>query len=394
MDLSLKNTMDRPSVAVLTAGHLCVDLCQGAVPAVLPFLVVERHLSYTAAAGLVLAANIASSVVQPLFGQFADRFSALWLMPAGLLVAGTGFALAGLAPNYWLIALALALSGIGVAAFHPEAARLMHAAAGRRRATGMSIFSIGGSLGFAIGPLLTTTMLIVLGLVGTSLLIVPEVALSVVLINQFPRFLPYRSGGEQRKRTERASQYDAWGPFARLTATISCRSIVFYGFSTFLPLYWIAVLHQSKATGGIVLTVMLIAGALGTLIGGRMADRYGRRIVVLVAMGVLVPLLLLFVALSATNIAIALVLLILIGMALFAPFSVMVVMGQEYLPSRVGIASGVTLGLAVTIGGITAPLLGRVADLYGIQAAFMGLAIVPLLAVGLALSLPRPKPLA
>ncbi|MDQ2902853.1 MAG: MFS transporter [Chloroflexota bacterium] len=391
MSLNAGEAMDRRAVGVLSAGHLCIDLCQGAIPAFLPFLLIERHLSYTAAAGLVLAANMASSVVQPVFGHLADRYSTPWLMPLGLVVAGTGLALAGFAPSYLLIALSVALSGIGIAAFHPEAARLMNAVAGKKRATGMSIFSIGGSLGFAIGPLLTTALLLLLGLGGASLLLVPEVALAIVLIVHFSRFALYSSKSSQKGRGEQPARPDAWGPFARLTGMIMCRSVIFYGLNTFLPLYWIATLHQSKVAGGTALTVLLAAGIIGTFVGGRMADRYGRRIVVLLALSCLAPLLLAFVLFSEANTALALVLLIPIGFALFAPFSVMVVMGQEYLPNRVGTASGVTLGLAVTVGGITAPLFGHIADLYSVHAALGWLACVPLLAIALAFTLPRTR---
>jgi FSR family fosmidomycin resistance protein-like MFS transporter len=119
--------------------------------------------------------------------------------------------------------------------------------------------------------------------------------------------------------------------------------------------------------GGAALTVLLTAGAAGTFVGGRMADKYGRRIVVLIGMGILTPLLFLFVTLGSMNAAVALTLLIPIGFGIFAPFSVMVVMGQEYLPNHIGVASGVTLGLAITIGGITVPLFGQLADHYGIH---------------------------
>lgn len=391
MNQMMKGAMDRPSVAILSTGHLCSDLCQGAVPAMLPFLIAERHFSFTAAAGLVLATNLASSVIQPLFGRFADRFSAPWLMPVGLLVAGIGLACAGFASSYWLIALSVAISGVGIAAFHPEAARLMHTVAGRNKATGMSIFSIGGNMGFALGPLLTTALLLALGLRGAAFLLAPMVVISLVLVRFFQRFFLYRSEGEQPENMNHAQHPDAWWLFARLTATIICRSMIFYGLNTFLPLYWVIVLHQSKAAGGLALTFLLAAGIIGTLIGGRVADRYGRRVVVLSGLGALTPLMLLFVTLGTVNTTMGLVLLVLIGFALFAPFSVMVVMGQEYLPNYVGTASGVTLGLAVTVGGIIAPVLGRVADLYGIHTALVGLACVPLVATGCAFTLPRAR---
>src|SRR5262249_26252306 len=145
---------NRAAIALLSAGHLFTDINQGAMPAVLPFLVSEYHLSYQQAAGLVLAATALSSVMQPLLGQYADRAAAAWLMPAGILLAGLALSAVGLAKDYGLMALALMLSGLGVSAFHPEAARSMNAAAGPRKSTSMSLFSIGGSTGFALGPLL------------------------------------------------------------------------------------------------------------------------------------------------------------------------------------------------------------------------------------------------
>jgi MFS family permease len=143
--------MDRRATLLLSAGHLATDMNQGALPALLPFLVTEYRLSYQQAAGLVFAATFASSIVQPLFGRYADRFPAAWLMPVGILAAGTGLALTGAVHNYWLMAVVLALSGLGVTAFHPEAARSMNAAAGLRKATGMSVFSIGGTAGHSGG---------------------------------------------------------------------------------------------------------------------------------------------------------------------------------------------------------------------------------------------------
>ena len=392
MILRVKETMDRSAVAALSAGHVCIDLCQGAIPALLPFLLIQRHLSYTSAGSLVLATNLASSVIQPVFGRFADRFSAPWLMPAGLVLAGIGLALAGFAPNYWLIVLSLALTGIGIAAFHPEAARLMNVVAGPKKATAMSIFSIGGNVGFAVGPLLTSAFLILLGLGGAALFLIPLLAISLLLITFFQHFTRSHNASKQQGQKGQIQSSDAWGPFIRLTATVMCRSIIFYGLNTFLPLYWVVVLHQSSAFGDSALTALLAAGILGTFIGGRLADRYGRRAVVLCGMGSLAPFLLLFILFSTINIVVALLLLLPLGLALFAPFSVMVVMGQEYLPNHVGTASGVTLGLAVTIGGITAPIFGHIADLYGIHIAILGLALFPLLATGLALTLPRMLP--
>lgn len=383
--------LDRSAVAVLSSGHLCIDICQGAVPALLPFLIAERHLSYAAAASLVLATGLASSVIQPIFGSLADRFAVPWFLPLGLLVAGAGLAGAGLASDYWLIVLAMMISGVGVAIFHPEAARLMNLVASRRRATAMSIFSVGGNLGFALGPLLTTELLLVFGLQGAALILFPLLVMSIVLIFFFPRFNSYHRRSVQPRERRVSAGANIWGAFSLLTVAIICRSIIFYGVNTFLPLYWIVVLHQSNTMGALALTILLITGAVGTLIGGRLADRYGRRVVLLVGFGALGPLFLAFVTLGTLNMPLAIALLLPIGLALFAPASVMIVMGQEYLPDYVGTASGVTLGLSVSIGGITTPLFGHVADIYGVHASLVGLIFVPLLAVGVTLALPRER---
>lgn len=380
--------MDRRAIALLSAGHACVDLCQGAIPALLPALIVAQHLSYAAAAGLVFAANAASSVIQPLFGHFADRLKIPWLMPVGILIAGSGLALASAVPGYWLMALCMCFSGIGIAAFHPEAARVTHYIAGSRKATGMSMFSVGGNIGFALGPLVMTALLVLAGLRGTPAIMAPLAVTAFLLFLHSSRMTVVRDETMLQSKSE-GSRSDAWGPFLRLTTALMCRSMVFYGLNTFLPLYWIAVLHHSQAEGGIALSVLLLGGLAGTLLGGRLADRYGRRLVVLTALGILTPSLLLFVLLSPRSPVLAVAMLVPLGLSLFAPTSVMVVMGQEYLPNRVGTASGVTLGLAVSVGGIAAPVLGRVADVYGIAIMLAGLALIPVVAFVCAFTLPR-----
>jgi FSR family fosmidomycin resistance protein-like MFS transporter len=373
------------SIVLLSAAHLFDDLNQGVVPALLPFFIAERGFSIAAAAGLVLAANAASSVLQPIFGQLADRRSVPWLVPTGLLFAGLGVALAGLAPTYALVLCAVAVSGIGVAAFHPEAARQVHGLSGERRATAMSLFAVGGSLGFAVGPALATPIQIALGLRGTVLLVLPALGMAAVLFWGGRRGVPGNPG--RIRASAEVSAGDRWAPFTRLTAAVICRAMVFSGLNIFVPLYWIRVFGLSKAAGATALTVMLSAGVAGTLAGGWLADRIGRRVVVSGSLVALFPLLLAFVAFS--NATASLLLLVPIGLALCAPFSVMTVMGQEYLPGRVGTASGVTIGLAVTLGGLTAPVLGRIADLHGVRAAVSALVVVPLVGAAVALTLPR-----
>ena len=164
---------DRRGLTVLGTGHLWADFLQGAVPALLPFLIVERGYSYAAAGALVLASSIGSSLVQPLFGVASDRLALPWLMPVGLAIGGAGLASVGLTETYPATVAAVAVSGLGVAMFHPEAARYANYVSRAERGRGMSWFSLGGNAGFALGPLLVTPAVLAFGLHGTLLVLIP-----------------------------------------------------------------------------------------------------------------------------------------------------------------------------------------------------------------------------
>ncbi len=378
--------VDYKSIALLSAAHLCDDINQGVVPAMLPFFIAAYHLTYAAAAGLVLAQTLSSSVVQPLFGMLADRRSSPWLIPVGMSLAGLGVAISGLAPSYGLIFASIAVSGFGISAFHPEAARRVRYLSGSRQATTMSLFTVGGMVGFALGPLLITPTLMALGTRGAVVLAIPVLIMGVVVTSNLHRLVAgepsVRLGVKGRVIVEGDER---WGDFIRLTTVVVLRSIAFFGLNTFLPLYWTTNLRGTKAGGGLALTTLAASVALGTLIGGRLADRYGRKTVIAGSLGAVVPLLLMF--LNSHRIAIAGVMLVPVGIAVAAANSVVVVMGQDYLPNRVGLAAGVTLGLSMTIGGMLTPVLGTIADHYGLSTAMFLIALVPSLAFAISLTL-------
>lgn len=369
--------MNRKAVALLSFAHLFTDTNQGALPALLPLLIASHHWKYATAGTLVLVANGSSSFLQPVMGHFSDKFAAPWLVWSGMLVATLGVAFLGIAPNFgWMLA-AVALGGIGSAAFHPEAARLMNIVSGPKRATCMSLLSAGGNCGFALGPLMAGAVTLAFGLPGTPLLLAPALIFAVVLAVQLKSTVADHQAAAAKRFAREVKLDDRWGLFSRLSATIICRSVIFFGLNTFLPLYWIAVLHQSKEAGGRALTLLLVSGATGTLIGGRLSDRLGRRRVILSSLAVVPFLLLLLIEAPTANLAY--IALVPLGMLLFAPFSAMVVLGQEYLPNRVAMASGVTMGLAGSIGGLAAPILGSIADHHGMLASFqvlVGLSVV------------------
>jgi len=337
----------------LTLAHIANDMNQSALPAVLAFLVPARDLSLGAAATLILAMNLSSSIVQPLIGHWSDRRPLGWTIPVSLLMAGGGGALVGFMPSFASMLAVCLLSGIGVAAFHPEASRRVNQLAGEQRSAAMSWFTIGGYLGFALGPVLVTPCLLAYGLPGTAVLAVPALlAAAGMALQPAPR-------GQAPARRVRAAQ-DDWRAFGWLSVVVGMRSVVFFGSVTFLPLFHIQVLGTTAAQGNSALTTMLLAAALGTLVGGRLADARPRNGVVTLS-AALMSALALATALCGPELprAATLGVAALLGAATGLSASVMVVLGQEYLPNRLGVASGVTLGLAVSAGGLGVPARSR-----------------------------------
>lgn len=378
-------------MAALSAGHLFTDLNQGAVAALIPFLVAERGLSLAAAGSLVLAATVSSSVVQPLFGIFSDNRAIPALMPLGVLLGGAGMALAGVAPTFLLILLCVTLSGLGVAAFHPEAARYANYVSGSRRARGMSFFSVGGNAGFALGPLVTTPLVLIFGLPGTLFLAVPALLMAGVLVAEIPRMRHFEpvtvESASDEPEAEKLPEY--WGPFVRMIGVVTIRSFAYFGLVAYVASYYEQVLGVSAALGNAALTVMLASGAVGTLLMGPLADRFGRRAVLAASMVALPPLIFAFTLVGPFA---GMAVLALVGAATIGTFGVTVVMGQEYLPGRIGLAAGITMGLSIGLGGLGAPLLGAIADVRGLSFTMLVIAALPVLGLLLTLTLPRRRP--
>jgi FSR family fosmidomycin resistance protein-like MFS transporter len=375
--------MNRRALGLLGVGHMCVDVCQGAVPALLPFLAAERGYSYAALGSLVLASTLGSSLIQPLFGLLSDRFARPWLVPGGLVLAGVGIALAGPAPTYLLTAAAVVVSGIGVAMFHPEGAKFAGIASRERQGRGMSLFSVGGNAGFALGALLTTPLVLVFGLAGTLGLLVLPLAAAALTWRELPRLRQLE--GVRGAEPAGASGEDDWSAFSRLGMLIAMRSGVYFGLQAFIPAYFVAELASSEAAGNAALTAMLAAGAAGTLVGGGLVDRWGARTVLVGTMLLLLPLL---SVLPLAGAAVATVMLAAIGFVTIATFAVTIILGQAYLPSRKGLASGITLGLAIGLGGVFATGLGAIADAHGLTTVLWLIALLPVPAILLAVSLP------
>ena len=231
----------RGPLALLSFGHGFVDIYQGAVAALVPFFVAERAFSYAAASGIVLAASLLSSVVQPLFGILTDKRPMRWLLPVSTLTAGGGVALVGVSDSYLVTVIVVAVSGIGVAAYHPAAAQAARSASGRSH-SGMGWFSLGGNLGFAAAPLMVAGVIAVGGLRASPLLVVPALAgalLSLAAMRGIPK------AATKIPEQNEALAEDNWTSFLQLAGAIICRSIVFVGLSAFISLY---AAHRTEGT--------------------------------------------------------------------------------------------------------------------------------------------------
>ena len=378
----MRRGVDRKGIAALSSGHLATDLAQGALPALLPFLVEKFDLTYTMAAALVLVSTIASSVVQPAFGLWSDARGALWLLPAGVALAGLGMAAASVAPSYPLVMLAVLAAGLGVAAYHPEGSKFASYVSGPRRASGMSLFSVGGNLGFATGPLLASALIVAFGLNGGLLIALPGLAVAAMLLAVRPYLASFAPAVERRDEGSR-ERAQARG-LGLLLAVVGLRSLAHMGLFTFVPLWEIHKGH-SASYGTALLGAFLFAGALGTLAAGPIADRFGRRRVLVWSFVAAAPLILVHVLVGGAVGAVALAL---SGAAVIGTFGVSLVMSQEYMPGRVGMASGLSIGLAIGLGVVAAVALGAVADAVDLETALLATAAGPALAVVLSLALP------
>lgn len=349
-----------------------------------PFFVAERAYGYAAVSGIVLAASLLSSVAQPVFGALTDRWAMPWLLPVSTLLGGLGIALSGVSDSYALTLAAVAVSGVGVAAYHPESARVARLA-GQGSHSAMGWFSLGGNLGFAAAPVMVAAVVATGGLRLTPLLVLPAAVGAAVCLPVL-RALGQRqaaaagvAAGEERK--------DDKASFVRLSLAVVCRSIVFVGLSTFISLYATERMDGSTAAGTAALFLLYVGGAVGSVLGGALAGRWDRVTVsrwsYLLTAGSVAGLV--FVPGPAVY-----PFTVLTSVGLYVPFSLQVTLGQDYLPSRVGTAGGITLGLTVSIGGLVSPLIGGVADRTSLQTALAPLVLMPVFGWLLFRTLPEP----
>ena len=371
--------MNKKVLTMLSAGHFVTDVNQGALPALLPFFKEALNLSYTMSGTILLATNITSSIIQPAFGHLSDKRPIGWLLPLSPFIACLGLSLTGFLSNYWLIILSVILSGFGIASFHPEGFKTAHFFTGDKKATGMSIFAVGGNLGIAIGPIVALFLVTHYGLGGTLGFLVPGILIAGLLFFNMdmlsnPVASAHKEANEGLKTPLSMNQKVS---FVLLVGVATIRAWTQFGLVTYIPFYYIDYLNGNPFYAGKLVSTFLLAGAAGTLVGAPLADRWGHKRFLSSTLVLSFPLFLLFYYSSGFM---SFVILGIAGMVLISTFALTTVMAQALLPQNLGIASGMMVGFTISAGGIGVTLLGAIADTWGVPMAMKTVFVLPLIA--------------
>lgn len=380
---------DRRYSYLMMIAHLCDDLNQGALVAVIPFLVLHNGYSYAEVTALLLASNAASAIIQPLFGWLGDKKPRPWLMAAGIFLAGIGMAGVGVLPNYPLIMASAMLSGIGVAMFHPEGGRLGNLTAGEQKGKGMSIFAVGGKLGFTFGPLVATAAITLWGLPGTLIFIIPSTLCAAILLSQNKALLSYSNPDKQS--SDDSLYQDNWVGFGFVMGAISCRSIMYYAFLSFIPLFLVYNLGQEEAFASSVISLFALVCAVGTITSGWAGQLLGAKKLIIVSYACVAIEVVIFA--FNGSLIVALILIALLALTCDISYPSAVAMGQSFVPHHLGMASGLSFGVMVCIGGLMTPVFGLIGDYFGLQVVMLCVTAIALLGIIITLFIPKNRPM-
>ena len=386
---SPKQNQGRGYSYLMMIAHLCDDLNQGALVAVIPFLVLHNGYSYAEVTALLLASNAASAVIQPLFGWLGDKKPRPWLMALGIFLAGIGMAGVGVLPNYPLIMASAMLSGIGVAMFHPEGGRLGNLTAGEQKGKGMSIFAVGGKLGFTFGPLVATAAITLWGLPGTLIFIIPSTLCAAVLLSQNKALLGF-SNPDKGSSADNLYK-DNWVGFGFVMGAISCRSIMYYAFLSFIPLFLVYNLGQEEAFASSVISLFALVCAVGTIASGWAGQVLGAKKLIIVSYACVAIEVIIFA--FNGSLIVALVLIAILALTCDISYPSAVAMGQSFVPHHLGMASGLSFGVMVCIGGLMTPVFGLIGDHFGLQVVMLCVTAIAILGIVIALFIPKNRPM-
>jgi MFS transporter, FSR family, fosmidomycin resistance protein len=381
--------MEKIPLLLMFLGHMWVDTSQGILPVALVRLREVFALTYFQVGMVTAILNFTSSVIQPLFGYVTDRYRLGWFVPWGIVWTALSMGFLGWAPSYVFILLLVGFAGIGTAAFHPRAMMAVFLVSGTRKGLGTAIFSTGGNLGFALGPLVGTLLVLGFGLHATVGLVPPGLLMALIILLYPGDFLKRRTPSRAASADPSGEKVDPipWVPLTLVCLIVTLRAWVYMSFITYLPMFLQGQGVEIRRAS-LMLTVFLAGGAAAGLYGGHLSDRIGRRKVIVASM-LLYPVFMSLAILSSEP-----WLWVLIGAsgaALLASFSVTIVMAQELLPKYLGLASGLILGLGFGMGGLGVAVSGWIADMVGLYKTVWVLTLVPVLGSVMAASIRTPN---
>lgn len=376
------NKLNLKVLILLSLGHLVTDIYQGALPVTLPFIKEKLALSYTMTGFILMMANFTSSILQPLFGFYSDKKQKAILLPIGLLCAGLGFSFISIPDSYTVILFMVAISGLGVASYHPEGYKTANFFTGEKSVTGMAIFSVGGNLGFSLGPILSIYIIQYLGFSSLPVIVLPSLIVTALILYQRNIIaIPVMEHAKRQAEAPRAGD-GAYISLFMLIAIVIMRTWTQMGLLTYIPFYYINYMKGDPLYAGKLVFVYLVCGAVGTMIGAPLADKWGHRRFLRTTMLLATATLPLMFFVKGYMLFFVLGLQ---GMLLISTFAVTVVMAQKLLPARLGIASGLMVGFAIGTGGIGVTVLGIIADNFGVPVALESIMVLPF--IGFILSL-------
>ena len=369
----------------LAFGHFATDLYPGFLPAILPLLIEKFQFSYTRASLLALVMGFSTSLAQPLFGYLSDKLGGRWLIVFGPVVGGICLSLLGLANSYLLLIFLLVLGGLGVAAYHPEAAALSASLSGRQRTLGMSLFMLGGNLGVGLGPFLILGIALSLGLHWSFLSCPPALVMAWILYKHAPMFSKSPAAvPAPMPALEHPTKGRSYHLIFLLTLVV-LRVMTAASLTAFLPTIQ-KLRGFSLIAAGSSFTIFMACGALGGVTGGILSDRLGRKRIIVASIFLIIPA---FVAFLLFRGPLSFFILALLGFLFFFSEPACIVLAQEMAPQRARTASGLVMGLAWGMAGWGVLATGALADLVGIEEALRYLLLLP--AGGLALSFFLPR---
>ena len=369
--------------------HCINDFGQGSLAALIPFFIANFGLNYYQSASIIFCNTIVASVAQPILGYVADRWRVPWFIPVGFSITLVSISSIALATSYEMILALSLIAGLGAALFHPEAALLVNRTQSNELGNAMGRFAVGGSAGFALGPLLAGGVY-VFG--GQFLWLFTAIALIGVLLYAyaFTGSAATDVVGESKSSAKSTNTgANDWVSFGKLFFVIASRSILFSVLSIFIPILYITVINGEASASSLALTMYFAMGAVLTYMGGALSDKLGFLKTVRLGNLIFLPSVLVFI--FVPNIWGFFGAMIPMAFGVFSQYGPITVLGQKYLAKNAGFASGITLGLGITLGGLVAPYIGHLADIYDVQTALMTLIPVGLMGLLMSLWLKEPK---